>query len=60
LLAGAMRHGDRVSLAMEARGFGAHRTRTERRHVPMRARDAVLALWFVAVCFLPHLTGVLV
>jgi energy-coupling factor transport system permease protein len=60
LLAGAMRHGDRVSLAMEARGFGAHRTRTERRHVPMRVRDAALALWFVAVCFLPHLTGVLV
>ncbi|MDI6103077.1 energy-coupling factor transporter transmembrane component T [Actinoplanes sp. NEAU-A12] len=59
LLAGAMRHGDRVSLAMEARGFGAHPTRTERRHVPLRARDAVLALWLVAVCFVPHLTGVL-
>lgn len=55
LLAGAMRHGDRVSLAMEARGFGAHRTRTERRHVPLRVRDAVLALWLIAVCFVPHL-----
>jgi energy-coupling factor transport system permease protein len=55
LLAGAMRHGDRVSLAMEARGFGAFPTRTERRHVPLRPRDAVLALWLLAVCFVPHL-----
>ncbi|WP_229068265.1 energy-coupling factor transporter transmembrane component T [Actinoplanes sp. DH11] len=60
LLAGAIRHGDRVSLAMEARGFGAHRTRTERRHVPLRARDAVLATWLLALCYLvPHLSGAL-
>ncbi|MEU4626150.1 energy-coupling factor transporter transmembrane component T [Actinoplanes sp. NPDC023801] len=59
LLAGAMRHGDRVSLAMEARGFGAHRTRTERRRVPLRPRDAVLAAWLLAVCFVPHLSGAL-
>jgi energy-coupling factor transport system permease protein len=59
LLAGAMRHGDRVSLAMEARGFGAHRTRTERRRVPLRLRDAVLAAWLLAVCFVPHLPGAL-
>ncbi len=58
LLAGAMRHGDRVSLAMEARGFGAHPTRTERRHVPLRARDAVLALWLLLLCLVPHLPGV--
>lgn len=57
LLAGAMRHGDRVSLAMEARGFGAHRTRTERRRIPLRSRDAVLAAWLLAVCFVPHLPG---
>ncbi|MEU4690280.1 energy-coupling factor transporter transmembrane component T [Actinoplanes sp. NPDC023714] len=59
LLAGAIRHGDRVSLAMEARGFGAHRARTERRTVPLRARDAVLAAWLISLCFLvPNLTGV--
>jgi energy-coupling factor transport system permease protein len=54
-----MRHGDRVSLAMEARGFGAHRTRTERRRIPLRLRDAVLAAWLLAVCFVPHLPGAL-
>lgn len=42
LLAGALRHGDRVALAMEARGFGAHPTRTERHVPPLRRRDAVL------------------
>jgi energy-coupling factor transport system permease protein len=52
LLAGAIRHGDRVSLAMEARGFGAHRARTERRRVPLRARDAVLTVWLISLCFL--------
>jgi energy-coupling factor transport system permease protein len=60
LLAGAIRHGDRVALAMEARGFGAHPTRTERRRVPLRARDAVLTLWLLAACFLvPYLSGAL-
>ncbi|MBB2940366.1 energy-coupling factor transport system permease protein [Actinoplanes lutulentus] len=60
LLAGAIRHGDRVSLAMEARGFGAHRTRTERRQVPLRARDAVLAAWLISLCYLvPYLSGVI-
>ena len=55
LLAGAIRHGDRVSLAMEARGFGAHRTRTERRSVPLRARDAALAAWLISLAWLvPH------
>ncbi|BBH68186.1 ABC transporter [Actinoplanes sp. OR16] len=59
LLAGAIRHGDRVSLAMEARGFGAHRARTERRIVPLRARDAVLAAWLISLCYLvPHISGV--
>ncbi|GAA1583644.1 energy-coupling factor transporter transmembrane component T [Actinoplanes couchii] len=59
LLAGAMRHGDRVSLAMEARGFGAYPARTERRRVPLRARDAVLALWLLLLCLVPTLPGVL-
>lgn len=58
LLAGAMRHGDRVSLAMEARGFGAYPARTERRRVPLRARDAVLTAWLLLLCLIPHLTPV--
>lgn len=47
LLAGAIRHAERVALAMDARGFGAHPTRTERHVVPFRARDVafVLTLW---------------
>ncbi|GGQ49429.1 energy-coupling factor transporter transmembrane component T [Couchioplanes azureus] len=47
LLAGGIRHAERVSLAMESRAFGAHPTRTERHVVPLRVRDAVLvaALW---------------
>ncbi|MEV6596211.1 energy-coupling factor transporter transmembrane component T [Actinoplanes sp. NPDC051346] len=47
LLAGGIRHAERVSLAMESRAFGAHPTRTERYVVPFRVRDAILvsALW---------------
>lgn len=41
LLAGAIRHAERVALAMDARAFGAHPTRTERHQVPFRTRDAV-------------------
>ncbi|RWZ59574.1 energy-coupling factor transporter transmembrane protein EcfT [Labedella populi] len=41
LLAGAIRHAERVALAMDARAFGAHSTRTERHLVPLRGRDAV-------------------
>ncbi|WP_251149971.1 energy-coupling factor transporter transmembrane component T [Cellulosimicrobium sp. Marseille-Q4280] len=50
LLAGGIRHGERVSLAMEARAFGAHPTRTERVVVPFRVRDVVflLATWGLA------------
>ncbi|MBG0560835.1 energy-coupling factor transporter transmembrane protein EcfT [Actinoplanes sp. NEAU-A11] len=65
LLAVAIRHGDRVSLAMEARGFGAYRTRTERLRVPLRVRDAVLVVWLLALCYLvpnvcvPYLYGAL-
>ncbi|AYF97301.1 energy-coupling factor transporter transmembrane component T family protein [Protaetiibacter intestinalis] len=39
LLAGAIRHAERVALAMDSRAFGAHRTRTERHLVPFRLRD---------------------
>ncbi|GAA1704843.1 energy-coupling factor transporter transmembrane component T [Microbacterium sediminicola] len=49
LLAGAIRHAERVALAMDARAFGAHRERTERHLVPFRARDIVFVLAFWAV-----------
>jgi energy-coupling factor transport system permease protein len=46
LLAGAIRHAERVALAMDSRAFGAHPTRTERHLVPFRTRDTV----FIVVC----------
>lgn len=49
LLAGAIRHAERVALAMDARAFGAHPTRTERHVMPFRARDWVFVLLFWAV-----------
>ncbi|HCS62014.1 MAG TPA: cobalt ABC transporter permease [Microbacterium sp.] len=45
LLAGAIRHAERVALAMDARAFGAHATRTERYIVPFRTRDVI----FIAI-----------
>lgn len=39
LLAGAIRHAERVALAMDARAFGAHPDRTERHPIPWRRRD---------------------
>ena len=48
LLAGAIRHAERVALAMDARAFGAHPDRTERHLVPFRRRDvAFVALFWV-------------
>ncbi|MCS5713913.1 energy-coupling factor transporter transmembrane protein EcfT [Herbiconiux sp. CPCC 205716] len=44
LLAGALRHAERVALAMDSRAFGAHPTRTERHLVPWRRRDTVFVL----------------
>lgn len=60
LLAGAIRHAERVALSMDARGFGAHPTRTERYLVPFRARDVVFVLLFWAasaaiIVFVPRL-----
>ena len=52
LLAGGIRHAERVALAMDARGFGAHPTRTERYLVPLRARDVVFVLLFWAATVL--------
>jgi len=44
LLASAIRHADRMALAMESRAFGAHPSRTERRSMPWRRRDTVFVL----------------
>lgn len=49
LLAGAIRHAERVALAMDARAFGAHPTRTERHIVAFRLRDGVFVFAFWAV-----------
>ncbi|MFB6610973.1 energy-coupling factor transporter transmembrane component T family protein [Agromyces sp. NPDC056379] len=49
LLASAIRHAERVALAMDARAFGAHRTRTERHFSPWRVRDTVFVACFLAV-----------
>ncbi len=49
LLAGAIRHAERVALAMDARAFGAYPDRTERHLVPWRVRDTVFVLAFWAV-----------
>lgn len=48
LLAGAIRHAERVALAMDARAFGAHPTRTERHVVPFRVRDWIFIALFIA------------
>lgn len=48
LLAGAIRHAERVALAMDSRAFGAHPTRTERHLVPFRARDVVFTVLMLA------------
>lgn len=48
LLAGAIRHAERVALAMDARAFGAHPDRTERHVVPFRTRDVVFIVLFLA------------
>jgi energy-coupling factor transport system permease protein len=49
LLAGAIRHAERVALAMDARAFGAHPDRTERHLVPFRVRDTVFIVLFWTV-----------
>lgn len=50
LIAAAMRHADRVALAMDARGFGYRPTRTERHQVPLRPVDWLFAGAFLAAC----------
>ena len=46
LLAGAIRHAERVALAMDARAFGAHPDRTERTISRWRRRDTVFVIAF--------------
>jgi energy-coupling factor transport system permease protein len=46
LLASAIRHAERVALAMDARAFGAHPTRTERMVSRWRRRDTVFVVAF--------------
>ncbi|MFE6736540.1 energy-coupling factor transporter transmembrane component T [Microbacterium sp. NPDC057650] len=48
LLAGGIRHAERVALAMDARAFGAHPTRTERHLVPWRVRDTMFTVAVLA------------
>jgi energy-coupling factor transport system permease protein len=48
LLASAIRHAERVALAMDARAFGAHPTRTERVISRWRARDTAFVVLFWA------------
>ncbi|WP_156760750.1 ATP-binding cassette domain-containing protein [Microbacterium karelineae] len=49
LLASGIRHAERVALAMDARAFGAHPTRTERRVIRWRPRDTacVVGAWIL-------------
>ncbi len=47
LLAGAIRHAERVALAMDARAFSAYPDRTERHIVPFRVRDTVFVVLFL-------------
>lgn len=44
LMAGAVRHAERVSMSMDARGFGAYPTRTERSVPRWRVRDTLVVL----------------
>jgi energy-coupling factor transport system permease protein len=48
LMAGAIRHAERVALAMDSRAFGAYPDRTERHLVPYRVRDTAFVVLFWA------------
>lgn len=52
LLAGSLRHAERVALAMDARAFGARSTRTERYDEPWTIRDSVFCVGFVSLILL--------
>ena len=59
LMAGALRHAERVSMSMDARGFGAYRHRTERSTPRWRWRDTllVLACWALAAAIIVRFGG---
>ncbi|PZU31085.1 MAG: hypothetical protein DI576_11805 [Actinomyces sp.] len=59
LMAGAVRHAERVSMSMDARGFGAHRTRSERSAPRWRWRDTALVLvcWALAAVIAVRFSG---
>ncbi|MGO2658401.1 energy-coupling factor transporter transmembrane component T family protein [Mycetocola reblochoni] len=57
LLAGAIRHAERVALAMDSRGFGASDTRTERTIVPYRRRDTVFVIVVLATTIVLFAVG---
>jgi energy-coupling factor transport system permease protein len=54
LLASAIRHAERVALAMDSRAFGAFPTRTERHLIAFRARDwaFIVCLWLTTAAVL--------
>ncbi|MGB4777935.1 energy-coupling factor transporter transmembrane component T [Microbacterium sp.] len=62
LLAGGARYAERLSLAMDARGFGAHPTRSDRHPAVIRTRDLVFVAgsWaaFAAVFVTTGMLGV--
>lgn len=55
LLASAIRHAERVALAMDSRAFGAHTVRTERHVILWRLRDTLFVLGFWAATVLVFL-----
>lgn len=59
LMAGALRHAERVSMSMDARGFGAYRHRTERSTPRWRWRDTLLVLvcWALAAAIVVRFGG---
>lgn len=59
LMAGAIRHAERVALAMDSRAFGAHPTRTERHEVPWRWTDWLFLALFTAACAAIFIVGAL-
>jgi energy-coupling factor transport system permease protein len=60
LMAGAIRHAERVALAMDSRAFGAHPTRTERHLVPWHPRDTAFLIVFTLACAAIFVAGALV
>ncbi|WP_269777940.1 energy-coupling factor transporter ATPase [Microbacterium suaedae] len=59
LLAGGIRHAERVALAMDARAFGAYPTRTERREWRWRAPDTACVVVGWAVTAVTFVVGAL-